>query len=94
MGSQPPCQFGRLHEFVQLYRLLHSCKTEGPPQVFPASQDARSAGVSVSTPGPSGASNQAHLQRLDALKAGITRDHHGIRTQLQAASRLQCIGCA
>ena len=27
---------------------------------------------------PSGAGNQAHLQSLDALKAGITRDHHGI----------------
>ena len=43
-GSQPPCQFGRLLEFVQLYRLLHSCKTEGSSQVFPASQELRSAG--------------------------------------------------
>jgi hypothetical protein len=25
-----------------------------------------------------GAGNQAHLQSLQALKAGITRDHHGI----------------
>lgn len=54
----------------------------------PLDQDLRGAGRKV---GPSGAGNQVHLQRLDALKAGITRDHHGIRPQLQAASGLQCI---
>ena len=39
----------------------------------------------------SGASNQADLQTLDALKSGITCDHHGFRPQVQAASRLQGI---
>lgn len=42
----------------------------------------------------SGASNQADLQTLDALKSGITCDHHGFRPQVQAASRLQGIGGA
>ena len=42
----------------------------------------------------SGASNQTDLQTLDALKSGITCDHHGFRPQVQAASRLQGIGGA
>ena len=34
-GSQPPSPFGRLCESVQLYRLLHSCKSEGAPVRVP-----------------------------------------------------------
>ena len=48
-GSQPPCQFGRLLEFVQLYKLLHSCKSEGAPQVFPASQELGGGGACEGT---------------------------------------------
>ena len=43
-GSQPPSPFGRLSESVQLYKLLHSCKSEGAPQVFSASQELGGGG--------------------------------------------------
>jgi hypothetical protein len=40
----------------------------------------------------SDASNQADLQSPDALKCGITCDHHGFRLKFQAASRLRGMG--
>ena len=54
----------------------------------------RSVSSSAAPFSQSGASNQVHMQGLHALKSGITGDHHGIRAQLQAASRLQGIWSA
>ena len=38
--------------------------------------------------------DQPQLQGRDSAKVGITADHHGFRSKLQAASCLQGIGCA
>ena len=37
--------------------------------------------------------DQPQLQGRDSAKVGITADHHGVRSKLQAASCLQGIGC-
>ena len=38
--------------------------------------------------------DQPQLQGRDSAKVGITADHHGFRSKLQAASCLEGIGCA
>jgi len=90
---QTPCQSdraahlalqGNVHEINDLLTL--NIRTDCTEDRTLLAMHARSGG--------SGGGNQAHLQGLDALKASITSDHDGIRPQLQAASRLQGIGCA